>query len=57
MDFPLERPGLFEGDLDKVYRYTQRATTVFRFLDRDPVSSFPDSDEPVCFSKVLTPKH
>jgi hypothetical protein len=37
MNFPLGRAGLNDSDLNKVYRYVPRETTVVRFLTTDPV--------------------
>ncbi|RYP75012.1 hypothetical protein DL771_002660 [Monosporascus sp. 5C6A] len=36
MDFPLENAGLNEGDLNKVFRYAPRKTTIVRCLTTDP---------------------
>lgn len=37
MDFPLNRPGLHDSDLSRVFRYAPQETTVARFLAKDPV--------------------
>lgn len=36
MDFPLNRPGLHDSDLSRVFRYAPQETTVARFLAKDP---------------------
>ncbi|KAK3374514.1 hypothetical protein B0T24DRAFT_626774 [Lasiosphaeria ovina] len=35
MNFPLERPGLNEDDMTRVYRYAPQKTTICRFLEGD----------------------
>jgi hypothetical protein len=37
MDWPLENTGLNDSDLNKVFRYSSRETTVIRLLTTDPV--------------------